>query len=72
MLHRKIRLNNGVGVTEVVTSTQDKKEDRKHRKLSRKFEDVEALLDEDDSQTQKQLTEQLDVNQQSVSIGHER
>jgi len=34
-----------------------------------KYEDVElqALLDEDDSQTQKQLAEQLSVSQQAVS-----
>ena len=39
------------------------------RKTAQKIEDVElqALLDEDDSQTQKQLAEQLSVNQQAVS-----
>ena len=29
--------------------------------------ELQALLDENDSQTQKQLAEQLDVSQQSVS-----
>jgi len=43
--------------------------DKEHGKPSKKYEDVElqALLDEDDSQTQKQLAEQLSVNQQAVS-----
>ena len=38
------------------------------RKTSKKFEDVElqASLDEDDTQTRKQLAEQLGVNQQAV------
>ena len=37
--------------------------------MPKKFEDVElqVLLDEDNSQTQKQLSEQLGVSQQSVS-----
>ena len=37
---------------------------KEHEKPAKKFEDVElqALLDEDDSQTQKQLAEQLGVN----------
>ena len=48
---------------------QDKKEDKEHEKSPKKFEDVElqGLLDENDSQTQKQLAEQLGVSQQSVS-----
>jgi len=33
---------------------------------------LQALLDEDDSQTQKHLTEQLSVNQQAVPIAYER
>ena len=43
--------------------------DKEHGKSPKKYEDVElqALLDEDDSQTQKQLVEQLSVNQQAVS-----
>jgi len=43
--------------------------DKKHGKPPKKYEDVElqALLDEDDSQTQKLLAEQLSVNQQAVS-----
>jgi len=38
-------------------------------KAPKKYEDVElqALLDEDDSQTQKQLAEQLSISQQTVS-----
>ena len=53
MFHRKIRVNDGLGVSKVVTSAQDKKEDKKHGKLPKKFEDVElqALFDEDDLQT---------------------
>ena len=43
--------------------------DKEYGKPSKKYEDVElqALLDEDDSQTQKQLAEQLSVSQQAVS-----
>jgi len=43
--------------------------DKEHGKPLKKYEDVElqALLDEDDSQTQKQLAEQLSVSQQAVS-----
>ena len=43
--------------------------DKKHGKPPKKYEDMElqALLDKDDSQTQKQLAEQLSVNQQAVS-----
>ena len=68
MLHHKLRVNDGFGVSKVMISTQDKKEDKEHRKLVRKFEDVElqAFLDEKDLQTQKQLAEQLDVSQQTV------
>ena len=64
VLHHKILVNDGFSVSKVVTSTPGKKEDRKHGKLLKKFEDVElqASLDEDDTQTQKQLTEQLDVS----------
>ena len=38
-------------------------------KAAKKFVEVEfqALLDEDDSQSQKQLAKQLDVSQQAVS-----
>ena len=62
MLHRKIRVNE---VSKVVTSTQDKKD----KKMPKKFGDVElqALSNEDDSQTQKQLAQQLGVSQQAVS-----
>jgi len=43
--------------------------DKEHGKPPKKYEDVElqALLDENDSQTQKQLAEQLSVSQQAVS-----
>ena len=43
--------------------------DKEHGKPQKRYEDVElqALLDEDDSQTQKQLAEQLSVSQQAVS-----
>ena len=53
MLHRKMCVNNGFYVSKVVTSTQDKKDDKEHGKPSNKFDDVElqTLLDEDDSQT---------------------
>jgi len=42
---------------------------KEHGKPPKKYENVElqALLDEDDSQTQKQLAEQLSVSQQAVS-----
>jgi len=42
---------------------------KEHGKPPKKYEDVElqALLDENDSQTQKQLAEQLSVSQQAVS-----
>ncbi|KAG5318842.1 MOS1T transposase, partial [Pseudoatta argentina] len=43
--------------------------DKDHGKPSKRYENVElqALLDENGSQTQKQLTEQLSVSQQAVS-----
>ena len=42
---------------------------KEHGKQTKEFEDMElqALLDENDSQTQKQLAEELGVSQQSVS-----
>jgi len=48
--------------------------DKEHGKPPKKYEDMElqALLDEDDSQTQKQLAEQLSVSQQAVPIAYER
>ena len=70
MLHRKIRVNDGCGVSKAVTSTQDKKKDeergkpQKNRRCGIASEGVE--LDEDDSQTQKQLAEQLGVSQRAV------
>lgn len=43
---------------------------RNMENLKKKYENVElqALLDEDDLQMQKQLVEQLDVTQQAISI----
>ena len=52
MVQRKIRVNDGFGISKMVTSTQDKKEQGKW-KTAKKFADVElqTLLDEDNSQT---------------------
>ena len=64
VLHRRIRVYSGIGVSKVMTLTRDKKEDEEHGKPTTKFVDVElrALLDEEDSQTQQQqLAEQLGV-----------
>ena len=41
ILHRKIRVNDGYGVSKAVTSTQDKKKDEEYGKSRKKFEDVE-------------------------------
>ena len=51
MLHRKIRVNDGFEVSKVVTSTQDKKNDKEHGNCKKTFEDVElqTLLNEYDS-----------------------
>ena len=62
MLHRKKRVNDGFSVSKLeISMLQTRNTARK------KYEDVElqALLDEDDSQ--KQLAEQLSVSQQAVS-----
>jgi len=62
MLHRKKRVNGfKIGDFDIA--------DKEHGKPPKKYEDVElqALLDEDDSQTQKQFAEQLSVSQQAVS-----
>ena len=37
MLHHKTHVNDGFGVTKVVTSIQNKKEDKEHGKPSKKF-----------------------------------
>ena len=68
VLCRKIRVNDGFDVSKVVTSTQEKREDKEHGKPPKIFEDVElqVLLDEDDSQAQKQLDKQFGVSQQAV------
>ena len=62
VLHRRILVNDGFGVSKVVTSRLQTRNVENRQKL----EDVD-LLDEDDSQTQKQLVEQLVVSQQTVS-----
>ena len=48
----------------------NEKEDKKRGKPPKKFEDSElqALLDEDDAQTQQQLADQLNVTRKAVSI----
>jgi len=38
--------------------------DKEHGKPPKKYEELQALLDEDNSQTQKQLADQLSVSQQ--------
>lgn len=45
-------------------------EDKAHGRPPKKFEDEElqALLDEDDAQTQEQLAEKLNVTQKAVSL----
>ena len=65
MLHRKIRVNDGVGVLKVVTSMLQTRNTENRQKGTKNVE-LQALLDEDDSQTQKQLAEQLSVSQQAV------
>ena len=49
MFHRNVRVNDGFGVSKVMTLTQEGKQGT--RKTAKKFEDVElqALLDEDNS-----------------------
>ena len=58
VLYRKVRVNDGFGISKVAL-TKDKKEDKERGKTDKKFEDVElrALLNEDDSKTQKQLAD---------------
>ena len=64
MLHRKIPVTNSFDVSKVVTTRLKTRK----MKTAKKFEDVklQALLNEDDSQTQKQLAEQLGVSQRAV------
>ena len=64
MLHRKIRLNEDFGVLKAMTSRFQ----TRNIENRQKYEDVQlqALSDEDDSQTQKQLDEQSGVRQQTV------
>jgi len=63
MLHRKKRVNDGFKIGDFDVANKE------HRKPPKKYEDVElqVLLDEDDSQIQKQLAEQLSVSQQAIS-----
>jgi len=65
MLHRKKRVNDGFNVSKLEISMLQ----TRNTENRPKNEDVElqVLLDEDDSQTQKQLAEQLSVSQQAVS-----
>ena len=69
MLHRKIRVNDGFKSFKSGDFDTRQEGRRGTWKTVKKFEDVElqASLDEDDSQTQKQLVEQLGVSQQAVS-----
>ena len=71
ILHHKICVNDGFGVSKVGTSTHGKKKD-KEDKNPKKFKDMElqVLLDEDDSETQKQSNWAL-VNK-LFAIGYER
>ena len=41
ILHCKIRVNDGFGVSKVETSIRDKREDKELGKLPKKFDDVE-------------------------------
>jgi len=63
MLHRKKRVNDGFKIGDFDVANKE------HRKPPKKYEDVklQVLLDEDDSQIQKQLAEQLSVSQQAIS-----
>jgi len=67
MLHRKKHVNDGFNVSKLEISML---QTRNTENRPKKYEDVElqALLDENDSQTQKQLlAEQLSVSQQAAS-----
>ena len=44
MIHRKVRVNDGFGVSKVMTSTQDKKEDKEDIHNRQKFKDVELQV----------------------------
>ena len=58
IFHRKVSVNDDFGVSKVVTSTQHKKKDKEHGTPK-----LQTLLDVDESETQKQLTEKLCVSQ---------
>ena len=61
VLRRKIRVNDGFGVSKTVTSRLQARNIENCKKSGRCG--MQALLDEDDSQTQKQLVEKLGVTQ---------
>ena len=65
MLYRKKRVNDGFSVSKLEISMLQ----TRNTENRPKNEDVElqALLDENNSQTQKQLAEQLSISQQAVS-----
>ena len=66
MLYQKQRAEIGFDVSKVVISTSAKKTVENHRK---KFEDAElqALLDDDSTQTLKQLAKALSIDQGTIS-----
>jgi len=70
MLHRKKHVNDGFSVSKLEISMLQ----TRNTENRPKSEDVElqALLDKDDSQTQKQLAEQLSISQQAIPIAYER
>ena len=65
IVHLKLRVNDGFGISKVVTSRLQ----TRNMENRQKFEDVEfqALFDEDDSRIQKQLAQELGASQQTVS-----
>ena len=69
MLHRKKRMNDGFSISKLEISMLQTR-NTENRPKNTKME-LQVLLDEDDSQTQKQLAEQLSVSQQ-VPIAYER
>ena len=70
VLHRKIRVNDGFGVSKVVTS----KLQTRNVENVKKFEDVElqALLNDGDSQTQNNSASNWTLVNKLFPIGYER
>ena len=66
MLHRKKRVIDDFSVSKLEISMLQTR-NMKNRSKNTKNVELQALLDEDDSQTQKQFAEQLSVSQQAVS-----